>query len=387
VVSDVSDALHDMPPGPLSDLYEPEAPPPAALNGHAPEHAPLQPVDLGSVMRKKLPPPKVVANLLYGRTVHLLSGPPESAKTVLALWLALRAMRGGSCVLMIDEETGRRQVADLFNSMGAEPELIDERFVYFEDAELRWTPGDRSRLADVLTQRQPKLTIVDSFAEILSAANVDENDPGAVTRFVKSNVRPIARQFGSAALVIDHDTKSEKQSRYSRGTGAKLSAGEVGIKAWPVRPFSRTQEGMVNLTVAKDRFGCLHRYWSVRVVPQPLLDLKFTKSTAAEESGSGSGLSPAAEKLLSVLTEQPSTGTQLVDRVVSRYGPPGYKRETVSRIMGALAERGVADRVQHGRDVLWFKPGATILDEVPPPDDPSRGSGWPEGTIGDEVNA
>lgn len=371
---------------PLGDLYEPEG---AQLNGHAPELPPLIPYDLGALMRRKLPPPQVVNGLIYPASLVTLAGPPESAKTILALWIAVKAMRKGNTIAMMDEETGPRQIADLLSCMGVEPELIDEHFVYLHDEALQWSAGDQHRLADLLDERKPKLVILDSAAELMAAARVDENDNGAVTYWMKRNLRPICKLYRAAVLLIDHDTKSEKESRYARGSGAKLGAADVGLKVTPLSPFSRSQDGRVKLVVSKDRFGCLHRNWRLDVAHSPL-DLRFTQTSGDPVAAEGEAPKISyAQKMLAVLSDEAVPQAALVDRVSARFGH-GLRRETASRLLNELLSQHLAEKYDRaGKATLWGRPGASLYDdpETPLPPEPPAGGGWPEGSIGAEVNS
>lgn len=320
--------------------------------------------------------PTPIGGLIYPSRVHTLAGPPEAGKTVLALWIAVKIMERGQRVLMLDEETGRGQIADLLRSMGADPDMIHERFYYTAFNDLPWKGDDIEQLALLLDAWKPRLSIFDSAGEMLSSAGINENDPSEVTRFYKIVLRPVAAKFRSAVLLLDHDAKGgDKQSRYARGSTAKLAVPDVAIKLTPLRPFNRSQDGVLGMTIAKDRLGSLHRWYRIRVSSSPLA-LEFTKTTHADETDGGSGMSPSAEKLLDVITEVPQTSQALVDAVVAKYGH-GLRRETVSRALNTLVEQQLIDRMDLGKfqSPLWVKHnvgrlGSQEEEDVPPPSDP-----------------
>lgn len=351
--------------------------------------------DLGGVMRQKLPPPRVYGNLLYHGRLHTLTGPPEAGKTITALWLARAAMTAGRGVLMIDEETGPRQVADLFNSMGTDPDLIDKHLHYMAFSGRAWRGENLDHLHALAARRRPSLAIFDSAAELLAAAGCDENSPGDVTRFWSSVLRPIAR-LGCSVLLLDHDGKATTGTRYGRGTGAKLAAPDVSLKLEPLRPFSRTDNGALKLTIAKDRLGCLHRWWKIAVTAAPLA-LRFDKTIFAHADADN--LAPATRGLLSALDDVPSDQRVLMDRFVEANGH-GLYRETVSKALTELLELGLADRIDQGKGkpALWLRavaspppgdstdPGTGKQDAEPRgiPDQPL--TGWPEGSAGEAAN-
>lgn len=336
---------------------EPEHPEPdlSGLNGHFPRY------DIAATVRRPVPLPAIYGGLIYDGRVHTLAGPPEAGKTVLALWIAYQMMKRGHRVFMYDEETGRRQVADLLRSMGCDPDMVDRQMYYTSFNDVPWKGDDIAHLGEVMTAWKPKLSIFDSASEMLASAGIDENKPAEVTNFYKLVLRPVAAKYRSAVLLLDHDAKETpgKVSRYARGTTAKLASPDAAIKVTPLRPFSRSQDGALAVMVAKDRLGGLHRYYSVRVTASPLA-LQFTKTSASEAESVS--LSPAAEKLLSVVTTVPMTNQQLVDRVVAVY-KHGLKRETVSRALNGLADQGLVQRddMGPGRPALWVKPGVTLL--------------------------
>ncbi len=331
---------------------------------------------IGAVMTAGIPKPKILENLLYSGKLHSLAGPPEAGKTVLSLHLAIAVMRMGLNVLFWDEEGGGLQTASILQSLGAEPELVDKRFFYFPFPGSQWTPKDCEELDTLMRDVKPRLAIWDSSAAMMGLAGVDENHPGEVTRFWGNVYAPVARVHGCAVLVLDHDTKNGgTESRYARGSGAKLAGVDVGIKVEPLRPFTRAQDGLLALSVTKDRAGWLHRNWRVKVSHDPLR-LFFTKSSEAQPD-KGTGLSPAQQKLLDVLTDMPSTVAQLVDRVVERFGH-GLRHDTVQREMNALMNGGLADRADQGagRAALWMakktsSPGDTVMP-------PAGGDIWPD---------
>jgi hypothetical protein len=103
-------------------------------------------------------------------------------------------------------------------------------------------------------------------------------------------------------VVLDHIPKDNKTGRYARDSGAKLATVDVAITVDPIRAFSRQQSGLVNLTVTKDRRGCLHRAHKVRVdVEDGVMALTFERVAVEQDDPNLAGLSPAALKVLEVL--------------------------------------------------------------------------------------
>jgi hypothetical protein len=188
----------------------------------------------------------------------------------------------------------------------------------------------------------------------MAAAGKDENHGPDVTPFYKLLLQA-AREFNTASVVIDHLAKNPQGSRYTRGSGAKLQIADVGYLVDAVKPFARGQSGLLVLSVAKDRRGYLHRGGhEIRVeVEDGTLGLQFTRTAKA----TGSGLPPAASKLLAVLggQDEPRSIHQLVDRVADRFGH-GLKRPTCSNALNQLAAAGLADGSgDPGMEKRWWK--------------------------------
>jgi len=358
---------------------------------------PLAKVDLGALVRAGRKEPRRFANgLMYPGKMHSLTGPPESCKTLIAIWAVLQVVSFGRNVVVIDEEAGREQTADMLAAFGADMDLVDKHVHYVDAPALSYGAADMARLGDLLRTAGPVFTVFDSFSAMLSYAGVDENKPGDVTRFCKRVLYPIAREFGSAVLVTAHDSKEGGNSRYGRGTTAILAEFEVAFKVSAIKPVTRAQDGIINFHVPKDRPAWLHRDWRIRITRDPLA-LHWDK--AAETIGPD-GLGPAAKKLLDVLDDTPMAIAALTDRLAAKYGH-GLKRETASRCLTELMESGLADRIDQGpgRAALWLKRGNQLPEaedpagqalaasrearaEPPPPD----GHGWPEGSAGAEAN-
>jgi hypothetical protein len=181
---------------------------------------------------------------------------------------------------------------------------------------------------------------------------------------------PIAREIGTAVVVIDHDTKSSESSRYARGSGAKLASLDVQIKCTLVQAFTREQEGNLKIVITKDRRGWLHRFWNVDVhTGAGVISPEFTRDDPEEpgERKADSSWPPSRRSLYEHLTATPQSGQELVDAIVNDGGIP-LKRETRSRELNKLAEGGFADRhdMGHGRDALWSLPMRSRDDHVAP---------------------
>jgi hypothetical protein len=327
--------------------------------------------------------PGVLERIVYRGKTHSLTGPPEAGKTVLALHLAVAAINAGVPVLYWDEEIGAPAAAGLLKAMGAEPERVDKYLAYMPFAGLAWTPRDRQGLRDLVGDIKPALAIFDSSMAMMGAAGVNENDNGQVTRFWQQVWQPLAVNFGCCVVVIDHEGRDGAASRYARGAGSKLAVVDVAMKLTPVVPFTRAQDGLLQLTLTKDRPGWLNRHWHVKVRHSPL-------SVLIERARVGA-ISPAAKRCLEVLTDVWMTPQDVGDRVADADpGGFGLKRETISRAMRQLVQAGLVEDGENNGRAFWRRSGLSIdelplVDERPAPEE-QPGAGWPEGSEGAAAN-
>lgn len=319
--------------------------------------------DIASGLRAPLRQPSLLHDLIYPRTLHSLTGPPEAGKTVLCLYLALIAMRDyHRNVLFIDEEAGAVQNIRILAALGADPELIDKHLTYLAFPSIRLMGPDIDGLHELLRDKRPALTVMDSSSAMMSVAGIDENKAGDVTRFWSELLLPFAHDYGCSVVITDHDSRGG-ESRYARGSSAKLAATEVAFKLWPVRPFSRAQDGLLRLSVVKDRPGWLHRHFQVRVSRQPL-SLHFVRST--EPQPDEKPMSAASQQVLDVLSDTPVPLVRINELVASKYGH-GYQHKVLLDALSQLVDARLADRldVGAGKAVLWAKTGNSLDDASP----------------------
>ena len=74
-----------------------------------------------SKYRTKSEPPSI-SGLIYAGRRHVLSGPPETLKTLISLAISLDHMRAGGNVAFIDFENGPNAVYQMLVDLGADEE-------------------------------------------------------------------------------------------------------------------------------------------------------------------------------------------------------------------------------------------------------------------------
>lgn len=197
--------------------------------------------------------PPSVAGLLYHGKRHLLSGPPESLKTLVALIVALEAIRAGGTVAMIDFENGPAETRRLLKDLGAtEAEL--QAALYFEPD----TPPDDADI-DRIAEAGVTLAIIDALAGAYGTAGLDDNKRAEAERFSAVWIKPLWNR-GVATLAVDHVVKNtDARGKFSIGSERKLGAADVHLGLTVIRPLHRGSTGLVRVTTHKDRPGHLPR--------------------------------------------------------------------------------------------------------------------------------
>jgi hypothetical protein len=318
------------------------------------EVRPFPTVDLVELAKAGVPEPELLCGgLLYRGGLHALAGPPDCGKSTLAYWWALHLLAAGETVVLVDEESGREQVVEKLLDLGGEPHHL-ERLAYVEFPGRGWDNADRAGLAALLAEQRPALVIFDSSAAFLTLAGWDEDRAPDVTRFYKL-LLDAARSSGAAVLIIDHVTKDGANGGYARGSGAKKANVDVLLMVDPVRPFSRQQDGLLKLTVTKDRRGYLHREQEVRVVVEggPMALVVERAEPAADPALAG--LAPATRKVVEALRASvvPLTNQQIGDWIAAKY-QTGLRRATISKALTEVCQEGLADEAEPGPHGLKY---------------------------------
>jgi AAA domain len=269
--------------------------------------------------------------MLYAGGLHGIAGAPDSGKTTVSLYWAVQLLQQGKRVAFFDEEGGREIVAEKLISLGAEASQMN-LLTYVPFPGKMWDDSDIEALMEFLGEVRPAMVLWDSSAAFLARAGLDENSAPAVTMWWAKVLTPLARDLRAAVVVIDHDTKASEQSRYARGSGAKLAASDVQYKVEIKKPFTRSDSGLLRLTVSKDRRGYLHRTWLVHMEATAVglrPDFVHESETAYTDSWS-----PTKRKVWGVLTRDWQTGEEVRELIKKFHGD--VERETVSRALNEL---------------------------------------------------
>lgn len=192
--------------------------------------------------------------LFYSGAVNSVAGEPGLGKTWLAVKCVVETLAWSGWVVVIDFEDTAMTWAGRLAALGVERAAL-ARVVYLRaggplsEADVAW-------LVRLIESKPNCFVVVDSVAEALAAAGLDEDVAGDVTAWHQGLPRPLA-DAGGTVLVLDHVTKGATgRGRWARGSGAKLAAITGAAYGLDVEePFSRERSGIAHLTVAKDRHG------------------------------------------------------------------------------------------------------------------------------------
>lgn len=193
--------------------------------------------------------------LLYRGRLHAVYGEPEACKGWLALTAAAECMETAEPVLYLDYEDTAANIVSRLLALGVDKAVIRARLSYLRVDE----PVDRWAI-DALTANTPALVVIDGITEALTVEGLDMAANQDIAEFRKRIARPFVRA-GAAVLEVDHVVKDkENRGRYAIGAQHKLAGTDVAYKLDVVQPFGREREGLVKITVTKDRPGFVRQH-------------------------------------------------------------------------------------------------------------------------------
>ena len=181
-------------------------------------------------------------------------GPPEALKTVFAWITALVALREhGVKVATVDFESGPRGTRRVLEDLGATPDELAS--IYYVTPDCPPTGDDIERI----TEAGVGLVIIDAAAGAFHASDLDDNKRADAERFAQVWVTPFW-QRGITTIVIDHVVKNlDSRGRFAIGSERKVGAADVVLSLEAVEPLTRGGDGLVTVSVLKDRPAFLRR--------------------------------------------------------------------------------------------------------------------------------
>lgn len=196
--------------------------------------------------------PPAVEGLLYATRRHVISGPPESAKTLITYILLLLALRDGAPVAIIDFEMGPVGSRRLLTDLGA---TLDElRAIYYVTPETPPIDG----LTGIIDSGSAYV-MIDAAIGAYDASGLDDNARKDAEQFARTWVKPLW-DAGRATLIVDHVTKNtETRGKFTIGSERKLGSADVHLGLEALKTLSRGGSGLIKVHVHKDRPGFLPR--------------------------------------------------------------------------------------------------------------------------------
>jgi hypothetical protein len=309
---------------------------------------------------KTLPPDHL--GIVYRGRRHVVSGPPESAKTILAWIFALEDVRGGGTVAAIDFEMGPHATRELLENLGWTPDEIEG--VYYVEPDGAPTTGALLSLIDAGVT----FTIIDSAAGAFDAAELDDNSRKDAQKFARGWIDPLWRH-GITTVLIDHVVKkADNRGMYAIGSERKVGTADVHIGLETVKTLSRGGSGVVKVRVHKDRFGWLPRSSAGELVLQSdaethavTWELKPATSTSSENGWKPTALMEKVSRYLEAQTEP-------VSRAAVERANLGKRVEHIRQAMDALIADGYASEQIGSRSARLLtstRPYRTSSDLVP----------------------
>lgn len=226
-----------------------------------------RPVDLTRVLDGSWQPPEPSvgsrsdgAGLFYAGRVHTVSSESEGGKTWLALSAVLDELAASRHVVYLDFEDDEGGIVGRLLTLGADREVLAERFHYVRPEDPLGSGIHRDDLEQIMRDCRPSLAIIDGITEALTMHGLDPNSNSDVASFGRMLPRRLAA-FGAASVSLDHVTKStEGRGRYSIGAVHKLNGVDGAAYVLENRtPFGVGITGRSTLRIAKDRPGQLRK--------------------------------------------------------------------------------------------------------------------------------
>ena len=138
------------------------------------------PLNLAADEYVKPSTPPALCGLIYTGARHVISGPPETAKTLFAFVVALEHLRAGGVAAVIDFEMGPRATRTLLGDVGATHDEIQA--VYYVEPD---SPPDEQDIQAML-DAGVTLVIIDAAAGAYDASELDDNDRKDVEKFART---------------------------------------------------------------------------------------------------------------------------------------------------------------------------------------------------------
>jgi AAA domain len=293
--------------------------------------------------------------LLYRGGRHDIHGEPGSGKSMAAMAATAEELAAGGRVAVFDYEATGEMFVERGLALDIPAEVIDDpaRVAYFNPAHMNG--GDIVVFAKMLEAFAPTLIVIDAVGPAMGRQGLDENDNADVARWHADFIEVL--RAAVTLLLIDHVSRDRQtRQRGGRGGWMKLQLLDVSYGVKTFKAFSRTQEGSLKLSCAKDRFGTYaigDIVAELHVTPHDNgdrieLEVRPPGVTAAADGWRPTGLMEKISKAL----ERRTAADDLPDRADTLdlvAGRAQFKRQALA----CLVDGGYVDHFEDGRRHLY----------------------------------
>lgn len=214
---------------------------------------------IGELLEKQFPPQEwIVDKIIPEEAVVLISAQPASFKTWLMLEISRDVAEGKSLldqfsteqasVLILDEESGERQLNNHFKILGVDSGLP----IYYSSLNGKTLNVEHvNEIIDFCSENAVKLVIFDSLTRF---HNSDENDSSAMSKVMAYFTQ--LKKAGITSLIVHHTRKPNAKNPFSsrsiatdiRGSSDILAACDVHIGIF-------RKDNTITITQTKNRFN------------------------------------------------------------------------------------------------------------------------------------
>jgi hypothetical protein len=231
----------------------------------------------------------------------------------------------------------------------------------------------------------PTLAVIDGVTEAFSRQGLNPLDNGDVATWLDLLPRKFARA-GMAVLTLDHVVKDrEQRGRYAIGAQHKLAGVDVAYSLKVIQPFARGRDGLVAITVQKDRPGRIREFATdgqvalLRAISGPDGSVRI-KLEPPEHNDTGTTFRPTVlmERVSQAVEAQPGLSLRSLRTAVK-----GQRNDAKDLAVDLLVSENYIEIRTEGQAKRHYslRPYSTETDpeDAPCPTVPDRAPGTPDG--------
>lgn len=317
------------------------------------------------------------AGLFYAGRLNGLFGRYGSAKSFVAMVVAVSELEAGHTVWWVDFEDNPFGTAERLVDLGADPSTVADSFRYLNPHEALTTDSVRA-VTEAVAVEEPSLVVVDSSGEWMALQGVQPNYDDEVAAFYKTYVGPFTRA-GAGVVAVDHiphEAKDKLRAIGSQRKGAAVTG--VSYLVETLLELGRGRAGKAKLVAAKDRLG---HYPRGQVVAEVSIDATTSPYTTAITAPASGDFRPTflMERVSTYLAQHPNG---LAKRAIrdAKLGKHEFVEQALGLLVaggyvavedgprGALIHRSIQPYHQDDTDpetLLTDELGATPADDLP----------------------